>query len=108
MKTHKELHCSHFLVKLIYDPGRLVLNKLLTAFCEINLSLIKGLCGEGMGAGREGGGVVGRYECRVSHLSVHACVCANLLQLCLTLCDHMDCSGVGCHTLLQGSSQPRD
>ena len=45
------------------------------------------------------------------------------LQLCLTLCDPMDCSlpgspfredspgkntGVGCHALLQGPSQPRD
>ena len=92
VKSHKELHCSHFLVKLIYDPGRLVLDKLLTAFCEINLSLIKGLCGEGVGAGRESRGVVGRYECRVSHfLCMRVCVCvsvwANLLQLCLILCD---------------------
>ena len=46
-----------------------------------------------------------------------ACMCAKLLQLCLTLCDPMDCSlpdssvhgispgkdaGVSCHTLLQG------
>ena len=44
-------------------------------------------------------------------------------QLCLTLCDTIDCSspgtsvhgdspgknaGVGCHALLRGSSQPRD
>ena len=100
MKTHKELHCSHFLVKLIYDPGRLVLNKLLTAFCEINLSLIKGLCGEGMGAGREGRGVVGRYECRISHLCMRACVLTCFSSV--WLCDHMYCSGVGCHALLQG------
>ena len=49
------------------------------------------------------------------------CMCGKLLQLCLTICDPMDCSppgspeshqntmdspgkntGVGCHTLLQG------
>ena len=50
-------------------------------------------------------------------------VCAKLLQLCLILCDPMDCSlpgfvcpwdspgkntGVSFHTLLQGISQPRD
>ena len=50
-------------------------------------------------------------------LTLHACLCAKLLQSCPTLCDPMDCSppgssvhgdsqdknpGVGCHALLQG------
>ena len=50
-------------------------------------------------------------------IMMHMCVCAELLQSCLTLCDPMDCStpsssvhgdspgkntGVGCHVLLQG------
>ena len=53
----------------------------------------------------------------------HACVCAQLLQLCLTLCDPVDCSppGFSVHVILQarilewvampsfrGSSWPRD
>ena len=30
-----------------------------------------------------------------SQISSHVCVCAQLLQLCLTLCDRMDCSPPG-------------
>ena len=56
-------------------------------------------------------------------VSMHVCVCAKLLQLCLTLCDPMDCSlpGSSVHGILQarilkwvdisfsrGSSQPRN
>ena len=54
---------------------------------------------------------------------LHACVCAKSLQLCLTVCSHMDCSlpGSSVHGILQaripewvsmpssrGSSPPRD
>ena len=46
-------------------------------------------------------------------MSAFVCMCAKSLQLCLTLCNPMDCSlpgsmgfsrqtGVGCHALLQG------
>ena len=63
---------------------------------------------------------------KVRHIFLNfygACMCAKLLQLCLILCDPMDCSlpdssvhgispgndaGVGCHTLLQGIFRPRD
>ena len=56
-------------------------------------------------------------------LTVHYVVLSLVTQSCLTLCDPMDCSlpgssvhgdspgkntGVGCHALLQESSQPRD
>ena len=35
--------------------------------------------------------------------SIHACMCAKLLQLCLTLCDPMDCNQAGssAHGILQ-------
>ena len=54
---------------------------------------------------------------------LRVCVCVKLLQLCLTLCDSMDCSppgpsvhghspgkntGMGCHALLQGIIPTRD
>ena len=63
-------------------------------------------------------------EKTISHKPVVvACMRAKSLQLCLTLCDPMNCNspgfsvhgdstgkitGVGCHALLQESSQPRD
>ena len=65
---------------------------------------------------------VGR-KCFVSSHLVCGTVLCLVAQLCLTVCDSMDCSlpgtsvhgdspgkniGVGCHALLQGSSQPRD
>ena len=55
-----------------------------------------------------------QFLCHVTHrtacLPSHECMCA---QPCLTLCNPMDCSppgssGLICHFLLQGSSQPRD
>ena len=47
---------------------------------------------------------------RTACLPSHECMCA---QPCLTLCNPMDCSPLGssgliCHFLLQGSSQPKD
>ena len=44
-------------------------------------------------------------NCTIIH---YACVCAKMLQSCLTLCDPVDCSlpgssRVGCHALLQGN-----
>ena len=52
-----------------------------------------------------------------THTHTHVCIHAKLLQLCLNLCDPMDCclsgspvhadslgknTGVGCHALIQG------
>ena len=59
----------------------------------------------------------------MEHILTVSCVQVKLLQSCQTLCDSMDYSlpdssvhgdypgkntGVGCHALLQGASQPRD
>ena len=61
--------------------------------------------------------------CFFSNIFLSACVCAKLLQSCLTLCNPMDSSplgfsvhgnspgknnGVGCHALLQGTFQTRE
>ena len=65
------------------------------------------------------------YYCHLQRPSINdvACLCAKLPQSCPALCDPMDCSppgssvhgdspgkytGVSCHALLHGYSQPRD
>ena len=59
----------------------------------------------------------------ISYIVYFHCAVCLVMQLCLTLCDPVDCSplgssvrgdprgkntGVGCHACLQGSPKPRD